>query len=129
MRTPNITKNRGQALIMLLVFAIISITLSSAAVIITFLNSQTTSSFERGIEANNIAESGAENAILRLLRNPDYIGEKLPVGSGYFIATVSGQTTKTITSTGISGHATQKVQVVVQYTNNVLTVSSWQDIP
>ena len=73
----------GQALVTLLVFMIIAVTITSSAVMIIILNSKGSYRFQDGLVAYQIAESGAENAILRLLRNPDYTGETdLAVGEG-----------------------------------------------
>jgi len=119
---------QGQTLITLLFFMIIAISVISTAVILLITNSRTTSKTEQGIKAYYVAESGAENAILRLLRNPNYAGETLVVGEGTATMTVTGTEPKTITSTGVVGNFTKKIQVVVGYTNNILTVSSWREV-
>jgi hypothetical protein len=78
--------------------------------------------------AFQVAESGAENAIIRLLRDPNYTGETLTVGTGTAVITVTGTTTKTIISSGTNGSYLRKVQIVVGYVNNVLTISSWEEV-
>jgi hypothetical protein len=120
----------GQVLVALLVFMVIAITITSAAVTIVLVNSEAASKLESGEMALDVAESGAENSLMRLLRDPDYPGEvNLPVGQGFVDATVSGSTTKTIIATGKLGSFQRKIQVVASYNNNQLQVNSWKETP
>src|SRR4051794_27624872 len=82
----------GQALITLLFFAIIALTVTSASTIMVLANSLSGTKFQQGSVAYEIAQSGVENAILRLLRDPTYTGETMSVGSGTVViqATSSG---------------------------------------
>ena len=73
---------KGQALIILLFFAIIAINVTAAATVIILVNSLSGSKFQQGTVAYEIAQAGAENARLRLLRDPNYTGETLAVGNG-----------------------------------------------
>ena len=116
----------GQTLITLLVFMVVSIVITSAAVAMTVSNSLRASKFEQGLITLHIAESGAENALLRLLRNPSYTGETLTVGTGTAVITVTGTPTK-IVSEGINGRFRRKIEVGVD-TSTVLTVTSWKEI-
>ena len=90
--------SRGQALILLLVCTTIGIIVSSAAVAISIINSQAASKFSQGQDALALAESGAENAIIRLLRDPNYFGETLNIGGATVTITVAGGAAKTIQS-------------------------------
>ena len=92
------------------------------------INYQASSKFALGEDAYAIAESGAENAIIRLIRNPNYAGETLTVGNGSATITVSGSSTKTIVSEGVRGNFRRKVQVVGGYVNNIFTPTSWTEI-
>lgn len=118
----------GQALITLLIFVIIALTLTAGAIALTITNSQAASGFDRGNQAYYVAESGAENAVLRLLRDPNYTGETLAVGQDNAQISVSGTNPYTIVSTGRSGGFLRKVHVIVNFTNGVLTVTSWKEI-
>ena len=120
--------NSGQTLITLIIFMGMSVTIVSAAVAVLFINTSATSTIGSGIEAYYIAEGGAENAILRLLRNPNYLGETLQVGQGTATITVTGADPKTIVSLGKIGNFSRQIQVVAGYTDNILTVSSWKEI-
>lgn len=105
-----------------------SVTIVSAAVAVLFINTSSTSTIGSGIEAYYVAEGGAENAILRLLRNPNYTGETLQVGQGTTTITVTGTDPKTITTVGKIGNFTRQIQVIAGYTDNILTVTSWKEI-
>lgn len=118
---------KGQALITLLIFVVVALTVTATATVLFVSNSQATTKLEVGLNALDIAESGAENALIRLLRDSTYTGETLPVGSGTATITVTGTNPKTITSTGRMGNFTRIIQVVVSY-SSILTVTSWKEI-
>ena len=118
----------GQALVTLLVFIAVATTITAAATTVTLINSQTTGKFAQGESAFTIAQTGgADNAILRILRDPNgtYSGEVLTVGSGTATITVGGSSVKTIISEGQDGNFIRKIQVVGTFVNNTFTVSSW----
>ena len=123
----SITK-RGSTLITLLVFMIVALSVTTTAVAILITNSQSGSMQEQGTEAYSAAESGIENAIIQLLRNPNYTGETLSVGSNQAVVVVSGTSPYTVTSTGTRGNYTRKVQAIMDYTDGTLTVTSWKEI-
>lgn len=118
----------GQTLVTLLIFMIIGITITTAAVVMVIVNSRNVSRIEQGNDTLSIAESGVENALIRLLRDPAYTGETLLVGTGSTVVqiTTSGNE-KTITSTAVQGNFSRKLQVVLTV-NGELTITSWQEI-
>lgn len=118
----------GQALVLLIVVMVVGTVITSAAVIFAIVNLKAASNLQSGEEAYAIAESGAENAILRLVRNPAYSGETLTVGSGEAVITVSGSGSLTIVSEGVLGNFRRKVEVTGSYVNNIFTVSAWREI-
>lgn len=117
----------GQVLVTLLFFTIFAVTIATAAIIGVLSNSTATSATQQGLYAESIAESGMENALLRLLRNPNYTGETMSVDTGSATITVTGSSTKTITSVGKAGNFLKKIRSQVVYTGGVLTISSWQE--
>lgn len=122
---------KGAALITLLFFTVIATTITGAAVVILLVNSLSGTKFQQGTIAYNIAQAGIENAKLRLLRNPAYTGETLPVGNdnGSAVVTVTQNGNNyTILSTGTIGNFTRQVQVTATYTNSLLTVTSSQEV-
>jgi len=119
---------KGQALITLLFFVIIALTITSAAIIIIITNSISVSKFQEGTQAYYAAESGAENALLRLLRDPNYSGETLTIGSETIVVTVSGSNPKTVVSVGQDGNFQRTVQAQMNYNNGYYTVSNWKEL-
>lgn len=128
MKMTRIREEKGQAIVMLLFFMVIAITVSSAAVVLTIVNSLSSDKYLEGNLTYYIAESGMENALLRLLRNPSYAGETLPVDGGQAKVEITGTTTKTIISEGKLGKYSRKIQVITNYNNNVLTIQSWKEL-
>lgn len=119
---------KGQTLITLLFFVIVLITITSVAIIVTLINSISTSTFQQGVDALSIAESGAETAMLKLLRDPNYVGENLTVGQGSASVSASGTNPTTIVSQGQIGNFIRKIQVQVSFVNGALTIESWKEI-
>ena len=119
---------KGQALVTLLFFVLISLTITSAAIIIIIANSISASRFQEGTGAYYTAESGVENALLRLLRDPNYTGETLIIGTGTATVTVSGANPKTIVSIGQNGNFKRTVQAQATYSNGYYTFSNWKEL-
>ena len=124
-----ILKNqKGQTLIVLLTYMIIAIIVTTASIALIINSSRGTDKVYQGANSLDIAESGAETAMIKLLRNSSYIGETLTVGSGQAVITVSGTNPKTVLSKGSLNYFTRTIQVIITTTNNVLTITSWKEI-
>jgi len=117
----------GQALVLLLIYVVIAITITTAAIAVSISSSQSTDKVYQGATAFDIAESGAETAILKLLRDPNYTGETLTVSGGTATITITGSTIKTVTSRGTIGNFTRTILATVDTSNNVLVVTSWKE--
>jgi hypothetical protein len=129
LHTDSCNKQDGQALVVLLFYMIIAITLSTTAVAVLLSNSLSVTRNEEGVHALEIAEAGAENALIRLMRATDYSGEILTVGGGNATVTVGGDNfIKIATSTGVVGDFSRTVQVTAGVDNGVLTVLSWEEL-
>ena len=97
--------------------------------IIILANSLSAQKLEQGTVSYYVAESGAENAMLRLLRDPNYTGETLTIDGTTVVATVSQSGSDyTVTSDATSGNFKRKVQVTASFVNNAFTVSSWKEV-
>lgn len=121
-------RQSGQAIVVLLVFSVIGITITTAAVAGMLAHATTASKVEMGNRAHAVAESGAENAIIRLIRDPTYTGETLTVGEGNAIVTVTGDTsTKTIVSHGVHNDFSRSIRLTVTITDTAVTVTSWKE--
>jgi hypothetical protein len=117
----------GQALVILLVFMAVAVTVSTAAAMILMGAQKSTTSLEVSTDAYSVAESGMENALIRILRNPDYSGETLTVGDGIATISATGQGA-TVISTGRVGNYVRTIKVTAGFVNNILVVNSWQEV-
>jgi hypothetical protein len=117
----------GQTLVLLLVFVMVTIAITTAATFIVATNSLSVTAVSQGIITKHMAETGAEKALLQLLRNPNYKGETFSLDTGTVMATVSGTTTLTVNVAAINGDYIKRVEVKAAYSNNVLTLISWKD--
>jgi hypothetical protein len=122
-------KEAGQTLVALLAFMATAMIITTGATAVVISNTQSASKYSQGEEALQVAESGADNALMHLVRNPSYTGETLTVGSGSATITVSGSSPYTITSIGQVGEFVRTVQVTATRTNNILTVTAWSEVP
>lgn len=121
----------GETLVTLLVFMVVAITVTTSAAMIVLNNSLNASKFEVGQEASYTAESGIEDALLRLLRDPSFSGETLTVGNGTATVSVTGTpTTRVITSVGKNNSFSRKIQLNAGYNNGRLVITPpWQEVP
>lgn len=119
---------KGQAMVTLLSFTAIGITVITAIAVMIYANLQSSISFQQGVLADEAAEAGVENALLRLLRNPSYTGETLQIGNGTAVILVTGTGPYTITSTGTYRNFQKKIEVVATYTNNLMQVTSKKEV-
>lgn len=119
---------KGQTLVILLVYMVMAIIVTTAAVSMVLVNSRGADKLLQGTTAYDVAESGAETAMVKLLRDTSYAGETLSVAGGTAVITVSGTSTKTIVSKGTLNNFTRSVEVTATNVNNVLTVTSWKEL-
>lgn len=118
----------GYMAVLLLVFVAVSVVIASAAMAMSIATLQSVSVYTQGNEALSIAQSGAENALIRLLRDPTYTNETLTVGAGTATITVTGTTPQTITVIGAVGTKKRKIQLTVTRTSGILSVTSWAEV-
>lgn len=134
---PNLSKpwlvcgknHKGEVLVTLLMFVLVAMTVITSVITTVMSNTRSTSTIQQGTSTYYIAEAGVENALMQLLRNPDYTGETLEVDGGTAVVTVTGTTEKIITSQGQLNNLVKKIQVNVSYTDNQMSVTNWQEIP
>lgn len=126
----NKENQRGQALAPLLVFMAIGLIVTSAAIILVLVNSTSASRFQLSNTALSTAESGAENAMMRMLKDPSYVGETLAIGEdGVATITVTGTNPKTINVVGQLLSESRTVEVVYALAGGVWSVTSWKELP
>lgn len=119
---------KGQALITLLFFVLISVTITSGAIIMIAVNSTSLSKLQEGTISYNAAEAGIENALLRVIRDPNYTGETLTIDSAIVVITVSGGNPKTIVAVGTNGNFKRTVEAKITYADGSYTFSGWKEI-
>jgi hypothetical protein len=128
MKNAIMNQNKGQALISLIFFTMIGMAIATAAIIITLSSTIASSKFQSGTLTFSESESGAENAYLRLLRDPNYKGETMIINGATVVATVSGTTNIVISSKATSGTFSRTVQIKLQYTNGKYVIQSWKEV-
>lgn len=119
------TSEKGDILVTLLFFMVISLAIITSIVFIAFNTLKSGTYLEQGTVAYYGAETGIENALLRLVRNPSYSGETLILDQGTVLIEVNGNI---ITSTATISNSVRQVQVETVYNNNILEISSWKEI-
>lgn len=112
---------KGQALVTLIFFMLFATTVTTAAVFVIATNSISGAKLQEGTIAYQAAESGIDNALVRLLRDPvHYTGETgLVVGSGTVDITISGAGTIAnpyiILSKGKKGSFVKQIQATAHF--------------
>jgi type II secretory pathway component PulK len=123
------SSQEGQVVLTVVVLMFTMIMITTAATLATITNTKSAYAYEQGNRAYALAETGAENAILRLLRDPTYTGETLTVDDGSAVITVTGTgTTRTVQSRATILNFTRTVQVGISYNSSILTVTSWREV-
>ena len=121
-------KTNGQALVSLLVFMLIAISITTGAVLLLISNSTNTTKISQGGNALAIAEAGAENALIKMLRSPAYTGETVSLSGGEGVVVVTGNNPYLIRSRGTSGNFVRVIEVSVQFTDNKMSIVSWKEV-
>jgi hypothetical protein len=119
----------GQALVPLLIFVVVAMMIITFTVSLVIVNSQNARVYLEGEQALSVAETGIENAMMRLLRNASYAGETLPVGSGQAVVTVTGTQPYVITAVGSLNQQTRTVVVQATRSAGLFEITSWQEVP
>ena len=132
MKYKNIKTESGQALVMLLFFIMIGITITTAAIFIIAVNSLSATNVNEGEIAKAMAETGAEKALLSVLRG-NYVKEgttqeNVPLTGGEANITITSTNgTATIDSEGTAGNYIKKVRVTVTK-DGMMEVTSWKEV-
>jgi len=121
-------KQNGYVLVSLLIVVVVTMILTTALVVLIIINAYSASSLSQSSLALSTAESGVENAILRILRDPSYTGETLMIGDNSATITVSGDPDRVIVSEGQVGNFIRTVEVQATYNSGILEINSWQEV-
>ena len=118
---------KGQTLITLLIFVGVILTIFTPAIMINIINIMGSSKVQRGSYAYLIAESGAEEALLRLLRDPNYQGGTLQIGNGTAEIVVASNSGMIITSVGEIGSHEKRVRVELNVEDDLI-INTWKEV-
>lgn len=118
----------GYIAVVLLVFVVVSVIMATAAVNVSIANLSAVSDYEQGTQAMAVAQSGAENGLLRLIRDPSYTGETLTVDQGTAEISVTGTNPQTMVVVGNLGTKKRTLRLSIDRTDGVVNVTSWQEV-
>ena len=104
---------KGFALTSLIIFTTIGITAIASAVYLIVDSFQLTSTVSLHEEVLRLAESGTEEGVLNLARNPNYTGGTLTVGTDSVSIGVTGVSPKTILSSASKYGIIKSVQRII----------------
>lgn len=121
-------KQSGMALVTVLIFGVVAIIVITLGITLMIIQTDSSREFASGQEALAVAESGVENAMIRLLRDPSYSGETLTLANGTATIVVTNGTTKTITVTGQTQFSTRTLQVITSDSDGFTVINSWREI-
>lgn len=120
----------GQAVITVLFVVVIGMLVATGATM-TLVNAYTAASNrELSAYAYDMAESGIENGMLRLLRDTSYTGETISFGPNRLaVVTVSQFPDLIIQSVGTAGSIVRKIIVRAHMDNLRIVIDSWKEEP
>lgn len=128
-------KNRkfvsGQAMVGVLAVAAISIAIMSYLVINSAIVAQSSFNLRQSASVYYAAESSLANAILRLERDPNYMGEILTLPVGQVIIEITGENPKTVSAKSLDNQnkILRRLQAEVNFdSNGAVTANNWQEI-
>ena len=120
---------RGQTIIALLIFILLGITLTFTATLVVLTNIRTDSAYQNGEIALQDAQTGIENALIRLERDNTYTGETMTLVNGTATITVSGTGTVTIVSVGSYSNMSRTVTATATISGTAVSLTSWSETP
>lgn len=126
----NLHNNKsGQILTSVIVFMAFGLSVIALSAVLTIINIQSTAKNAQSAQALNYAEAGAEEGVLRLIRDPAYSGGTLLIDTVSVPITVTGDAvSKIVTATATYNGFTKKIQAQVSLANNKLTLISWKQV-
>lgn len=131
-RAKSIIKTQtGQALVLVLMVAAVVLTVTTVAIGVVISSSYSTLRKQNELLTFAVAESGAEESLIRLLRNPNYSGGNLLVSGGNATITVGGnQPPIVVANLGNLNNHQKKVQLELarNLATTVITINQWKEI-
>lgn len=124
-------KDKGQALIGVLAVIAISTVLVSSLMTNSLISANSSLKLRQSNQMINNTDSYMQNAIIRLIRDPNYIGETLTLDNGRVIIEVTGNNPKSILVKSINtqNDILSRLTLQVNIDNyGVITVSGWKEL-
>ena len=119
---------KGQALVSLLIIIAVSILAVTSAIVSASLSS-TTAITTISDKVYYSAETGAEEALIKLLRDPTYSGGNFNIDGVdvNIIVSSPSPTERNISSDATINNVKRKIAVRANFINNTLTVTEWKE--
>lgn len=124
-------KQNGQILVSILIIIAVAVLATGVAVVASSL-SHTTGTITTSDKLLYAAESGVDEVIIKLLRNPNYNGETLNINESVVVLSVNPGVSPgelVIISEASQENLIRKVEVSTEFVDNILTINSWKQIP
>lgn len=121
--------DKGQVLTSVIVFMAFGLSVIALSAALTIVHMQNTLKYSESARSLNYAETGIEEALLRLVRDPAYLGGSLLIDTTSVSISVADDTGgKGVTSTAIYNGFTKKIYAVINLDNSRVTLLSWKEI-
>lgn len=127
-QSPITNSQKGYVLTSLLIFIVVIVLISTTSILVSISSMRGQTHFDSGRQALMAADSGIENAILRLLRDPDYNGETLEIDGTTVEILVEINNQFIITAVADSGAHEKTVRVTLDRVDGVLQIISWKTL-
>jgi len=121
-------KTKGQALLPLLIIIVIVLGLGAAAIDLAIGSMVSESYFQKELSTYFTTEAALENGLLRLLRNPTYLGEDLQINDASCTIEISGESPKVILAVCDTGSQVKKIQAEITYDEGKMEVGNVGEI-
>ena len=121
-------KPKGQAILPLLILIVIIMTLGVSAIELAIHGLIVDRYSQDWLTSYYTVGAAMENALLRILRNPDYPGESLQINNASCTIQISGTTTKVINAVCDDGQQIRKLEAQISYNQGMMTVSSMKEV-
>ena len=124
-------RQKGQVLVSILIIIAVAVLATGTAVVASSL-SKTTGVATTSDKLLYAVESGADEALIKLLRNPTtYSSESISINGTLVQITISrpSATNIVILSSASQDNLIRKVEVSSEFVNNILTITSWREVP
>ena len=119
---------RGQALLPMIILLALIIILGTSLFNLSIGGLLITSYFQEGESILMVTEGALENGLMRILRNPAYVGESLQIGNVSCTISASGLTPVVMLASCNSGRAIRRLRAEINFTNGRMVVNNIREV-